>query len=89
MSTPKIETIAERWKDFAKQVLHVSVVPGTPQYEDMQQSFYAGALCTFMYVERLGKPDVSEDDGEVFLNRLESELTEFWHNVQRRDAERN
>lgn len=90
MSTPKIETIAERWNNFAQAILQPQgVSPGMAQYDDMQRSFYAGAFCTFQYVERLGKPDVSEDDGEVFLNRLESELTEFWHNVQRRDAERN
>lgn len=89
MSTPKLQTIAERWKDFAQHVLHPSVVPGTPQYEDIQRSFYAGALSTFQYVERLGKPDVSEAAGEAFLNRLELELMEFWQNVQRQYSERH
>lgn len=42
-----------------------------------------------MYVERIGHPDISEDEGGAYLTRLESEVTEFWENLKRRDAERN
>lgn len=68
--------IEHAWNDFVKTVFPNAAVD-SQQYATMRQVFFSGALCTFLAIERLGDPSVSESTGERFLTNLEKELEAF------------
>lgn len=76
----KLESIEEQWQSLATRVLP-NLRPGMPQYDDMRKAFFSGAFCLFMFTKRLGEPDISEDEGCRYLDRIEEELLTFVRGV--------
>lgn len=68
------ETIARVWDSFAARIIPPDASPG--QREDMQTSFYAGALAVLSLVESLGNAP-NQFVAIILLNELHAELHAF------------
>lgn len=85
----KKRRIEEKWVELATAIMP-TLAPGDPQYDDMQKSFYAGALIMFHCIEAISNnPANSEDRAADTILALRNEVVDFLASVRQRSIERN
>ena len=88
MPQKKLKSIEEEWQGFAKMVFGKSDV-STVQYGEMRKAFYAGAYVVVTALNRIGEPDVTEDEGVEYFENRDEECQQFYKDMIKEYSERN
>ncbi len=67
--------IRSSWALFEKNVLPKNAPP--IQRTEMRKAYYGGAMAVLNALERIGEPDIGEQQGVEFLSMLKNEIIEF------------
>lgn len=78
--TADLKTLAKAWDTFCEEIMP-SDAP-TIQYVEMRRAFYAGAAALAKITNRIGGPDVSEEEAMSILNGVHRELGQFGIDLQ-------
>jgi hypothetical protein len=71
--------IATGWHEYAEHVLPANA-PDI-QTQETRRAYYGGVNALMGILKRVGEPDISEDESEAILTRIEADLKQFKDDV--------
>jgi hypothetical protein len=84
-----VKSIDHEWLSFVSLVFGRGPKPSDVQLSEMKKAFFAGAWSMFCAFERVGEPDISEEESERFLLDRKQECIAFKNEMMREYAEGN
>jgi hypothetical protein len=76
--SPHGQNAAEMWEEYHTKA-YPQLLPGTDQFEQLQQAFYSGIYSTMAIMVAFS--DFSEEEAAVKMERLKHEV-EAWHRAR-------
>lgn len=76
----RLKTLEQEWLDFSAKIFR-RVNPSPTQFREMKRAFFAGCLVMLIAMERMGEPDISEDDGIRFITGRRLEADAFFRDL--------
>lgn len=83
-----MKTIQQEWAGFSAMIFD-KVNPAPGQVEEMRKAFFAGAWSMLCAIERIGEPDITEDEGIEYLEARKQEGKKFYQDLIRNYSEGN
>jgi len=71
-----LNSIAKEWRGYASMVFD-GKQPSPVQIEEMKKAFFAGFWSLFAALEQIGEPEISEKEGEAYLEARRAECVTF------------
>ena len=77
-----LDTVENQWKDFANKI-GIRKETHRVQHEEMRKAFFAGSASLMFAMERIGEPDISEQQGMEYLDQIKDEHLAFVEEIKR------